>query len=546
MTQTIPFEQAVYLFAEKHRSRQFGGIAAIIRKNVELDSKESSFFDAQNYDEEPDAWITVNGNHIPLNSSGKAIGGAGGWAKGKDFSGARQSSEGGIARKTSEEGLLYPDKHKMNKQINDIAEASNGGDEESARKVVELIDTLEPGSEITVPDGDSKTVYVKDEYGLWVDKKTKSPWVSSAIAWDFFNDPEYRAYVNKSALSKKELADYREGQRKLVENHELSKQHWTGDKPLEELGGFTVSKDDLKRFGDGSVVIGTDGNQYEYNQYSDVWIDHYTGKRANPKVLVGGKFEGDYYETAFGGNKVSMTTIMELRSTVNALPEPVKKKYENTFRKTPVKESEKDGAYYYPSTHSIYVKADSDQHTIIHEMSHAMDEYAVDLNYEVGSPGSSWTRNIRSASENMTFLAGGIERTNQDFEAMAKAVGYETNGEGWFRSDVGRDYAFDGFMKFAKTHSKKKGFEAVSDAISALTLDKSGGSFWYGGHSQDYWMRRSGYSSMRAQEYWANYCMLRAFHYTDALDLLKQVSPNMYAAAEATYKEAFKDGTANE
>lgn len=38
-------------------------------------------------DDEPDAWVTVeNGQHIPINEEGKAIGGAGGWAEGKDFS----------------------------------------------------------------------------------------------------------------------------------------------------------------------------------------------------------------------------------------------------------------------------------------------------------------------------------------------------------------------------------------------------------------------------------------------------------------------------
>ena len=43
-------------------------------------------------DEDPDSWITLeNGEHVPLDKSGKAIGGAGGWAEGKDFSGAGES-----------------------------------------------------------------------------------------------------------------------------------------------------------------------------------------------------------------------------------------------------------------------------------------------------------------------------------------------------------------------------------------------------------------------------------------------------------------------
>ena len=41
-------------------------------------------------DEEPASWITLeNGEHVPLDAGGKAIGGAGGWAAGKDFSTAK-------------------------------------------------------------------------------------------------------------------------------------------------------------------------------------------------------------------------------------------------------------------------------------------------------------------------------------------------------------------------------------------------------------------------------------------------------------------------
>lgn len=46
---------------------------------------------ARRQDEEPAGWITLeNGEHVPLNEEGEAMGGAGGWAKGKDFSGARK------------------------------------------------------------------------------------------------------------------------------------------------------------------------------------------------------------------------------------------------------------------------------------------------------------------------------------------------------------------------------------------------------------------------------------------------------------------------
>lgn len=51
-------------------------------------------------DEGPDAWITTeSGAHIPLDKNGVAMGGAGGWAKGKDFSSAKGSAAKGTAAK---------------------------------------------------------------------------------------------------------------------------------------------------------------------------------------------------------------------------------------------------------------------------------------------------------------------------------------------------------------------------------------------------------------------------------------------------------------
>ncbi len=47
------------------------------------------------YTTEPDSWITLksNGEHVPLDENGVAIGGAGGWAKGKSFSNAKRTSK---------------------------------------------------------------------------------------------------------------------------------------------------------------------------------------------------------------------------------------------------------------------------------------------------------------------------------------------------------------------------------------------------------------------------------------------------------------------
>lgn len=81
----VSFEQAVCLFAQKYRQRRL--------------------VDGSRNDDKPTDWITVKGKHIPLDEKGKALGGAGGWAKGKDFSKAKS-----VIHYTAEQLEKYIDK----------------------------------------------------------------------------------------------------------------------------------------------------------------------------------------------------------------------------------------------------------------------------------------------------------------------------------------------------------------------------------------------------------------------------------------------------
>ena len=91
--------------------------------------------------ESPDSWITLeNGQHVPLDKSGKAVGGAGGWAEGKDFSKANSQKTPGKSSSRSHKSAqleiikksnpVNDDYHTWIREESDILTLSEAVDEE--------------------------------------------------------------------------------------------------------------------------------------------------------------------------------------------------------------------------------------------------------------------------------------------------------------------------------------------------------------------------------------------------------------------------------
>ncbi len=88
--------------------------------------------------EEPEEWITLeNGQHVPLDGSGRAMGGAGGWAKGRDFSNAKST---GRKKKKTEGKKTGPAKGGYEYPLIDVTTGTNKKSASSLKKMGKQLD----------------------------------------------------------------------------------------------------------------------------------------------------------------------------------------------------------------------------------------------------------------------------------------------------------------------------------------------------------------------------------------------------------------------
>ena len=501
-------------------------IQAVTGKNIHADDEK---------------WITVNGTHVLVDDDGTAKNG--GKLKGMSFSKAESEES---AKQTNAPGsnkiLFQPSKTKINREISDIADKSTQDTvEDDIKKIGKLLDTLEPGSVVTVPAnlaGDDKYTYTKDEDGRWGGKGTNGTWKAEDIAWDFlYEDPRERAYISKSALSETEKEKDRQSYE--ARNFRNQESPWAGDNSLAQMAEVQLQREDLKKAGEGTVAVDKDGRQLQCHG-DGVWTDRDGNIVKNPSGL---KVEGDYFDINCGLNGMDPIEISKVRDVFDKMPPDIQGIYEKTFREHGVRPSEEgwDISYFKPSDGRVYLREGSSAGTFFHEMSHALDRGAVDIEY-VKENGEKYR--VTSAAENLDWLAHPLkEKGREDFETMAKIVGFNTNGKGWFANEKEEQASVRQFIDWAYKYSDIPGFECVSDAVSAMTYDVCGASIYSGGHDRQYWTGsylQGRKTSATSDEYWANFCELKAMRYDTALKLLKVITPNRYAAAEATYKEAFK------
>ena len=510
-------------------------------------------------DDDDGRWVTTrDGNHLFINEEGEP-------EKGNPYVLAAAKGDKPKAEKKPDKPKLLS-KKALNDDIGAIMSGS-GEYDEKRKKIEDTLRQLPKGSKVRFPDS-----WVNDNGKVDVAVWTGNNWAVNG-GWekkdgyslgmdemlDYFTDenPSERPQITS-------VAETEEQKRRYAENAEKSNWRrkatvWADNGSFTDTMTIKMRKLDLDNCGTGIIVKGPGGREYikdyDYERGKNMWFDKETGKRADMRTLSNPTFTGDFFEVNFGMNGVSADQCAKARQIYSSMPDEMKTKYENIFRSTTFEPAPRDDkgnqqcSHFNNMTGRVRFDDDSSAETVFHECAHAFDRGALKVDVDVPGVGR-WT--LESASEYLDYFARHDSlKEHEDFRAMAKFYGFETDGLGWFSNTYGDTEDFDTQLKLMHIFEKKSkefedvdGYAEVADAVSGLTGNSCLTHVLYGGHEASYW--RSPYgghiSSARSKEYWANFCSLKARKCEKALDILKQITPNMYEAAENAYKEVFKHG----
>ena len=197
-------------------------------------------------------------------------------------------------------------------------------------------------------------------------------------------------------------------------------------------------------------------------------------------------------------------------------------------------EDENTSTHFDADTGEIHLAKGESSNIVVHETAHSISPDSV--KYTVDK-GRSWEYDITHASSLTEHLCGSKGKS-ADIETFCKKIGVKSE-DGWFASpdsDI-----FEKTIEFSRKYRDNDGYECVSDILSGLSEDKTGGSIIGGGHSKEYWYRpfSGGRSEMYYEEAWADYCTLRFTKNKEMLDLLDEVTPNLSKALNSVYEEVF-------
>ena len=165
----------------------FDGRMVLPREVIEFRERRKKRLDAK---EEPAAWITVNGNHIPVDEEGNPVGGQ-----------QKALGEGAEKKTAAESPGKKPSlsKSSINKMLNEIAD-SDMPDEEKVKAIKNEFPGLRPGTKIIMPESwnsdDGKPQTYTYDGMLWNDDNGWGGMSEEDMAYYFLDkDPNERPRI---------------------------------------------------------------------------------------------------------------------------------------------------------------------------------------------------------------------------------------------------------------------------------------------------------------------------------------------------------------
>ena len=494
-------------------------------------------------------WITVNGTHIPIGPDGDLKGKVGDKIE-------NQTGKGAPQRKPVKAGGFHAysaKKKEANDKITKIVEESNKRPPEERQSdddvnaVAEVLDGLSVGSVVKIRE-DANGRFIKSDDGSWRyeyslgkgKEKTVSYSKTDEVALYFFNDEDSRAYISSVARTEEEKM-----------RDELSKEAnklvnkippWTSDshKPLTDIEELPISKQELKGLAIGTTVVDKSGKQYSV-RYEGMLTDSETGKPVKNSDIKGPKIKGDYFDYSLRvfGHSTDDKLVENVRKTYSSLPEKVKQVYTDAFREVPV--SHDNFSYYDSLSRSVSFGLIQDGRTFWHEFSHALqDRVLMKVKTQIGEKYVSEDTNPACYIDTQLMQNDGDQ---SDFKTMMSIIPFRQNEDGGMAEPKELLEHAETFNKWFAENCKFDGAEVISDVVSSLTHDRIYATYFNGGHDASYWSQPfwGHVPSNQSSEYWAEYCELKINHHTEALAMMKRLTPKRYEATEKAFREVFGD-----
>ena len=248
------------------------------------------------------------------------------------------------------------------------------------------------------------------------------------------------------------------------------------------------------------------------------------------KQIIKPQIKDDLIKNGFSGESAE-----KIQKNLENLEGREREQWEKAFKTKKYRiEDENTSTHFDADTGEIHLAKGESRNIIVHETAHSISPDSV--KYTVDK-GRSWEYDITHASSLTEHLCGSKGKS-ADIETFCKKIGVKSE-DGWFASpdsDI-----FEKTIEFSRKYRDNDGYECVSDILSGLSEDKTGGSIIGGGHSKEYWYRpfSGGRSEMYYEEAWADYCTLRFTKNKEMLDLLDEVTPNLSKALNSVYEEVF-------